>query len=221
MAEREADVAGVVDPDVVLLEMRLRRRGSTEHQGEPPRWALTSSLWRVGWFPFVLDNLPSEIQPANHKPPAGVDEAGVRRFLGRHAELDTGGPVGFVMWSQRQFREASSAAATAAAAAAVGEGEAASTVAATPAFNRNGLRVSLFSEPMPPFLYGRGPQGWQDASTEYGSQQHMVHVVDGTGAATAIRIDPQYDAEKEAERARGGAEGSVRWMALPRDFRVA
>ncbi|CAI5512667.1 unnamed protein product [Closterium sp. Naga37s-1] len=180
MGDRRADVAGVIDPDVVLL-------GDVMAAVARLTWILTSSLWRVSWFPFVLDNLPLEIQPANHKPPAGVDEAEVRKFLRQHAELDSGGPIGFVMWSQRQFREASSAASIAAqqtAAARVagaggirgggeggevgevgeggeggeGEGEAAGNVAA---FNRNGLRVSLFSEPMPPFLYGRGPQGWQ------------------------------------------------------------
>ncbi|CAI7836156.1 unnamed protein product [Closterium sp. NIES-54] len=423
MGDRRADVAGVIDPDVVLLgdvmaavarltwqeeqerrEMRKWERGwwrgvgeregeaereeeevgggrrhrgrllrktdslspsesSSYHSSSPspplplsPRWILTSSLWRVSWFPFVLDNLPPEIQPANHKPPAGVDEAELRKFLRQHAELDSGGPIGFVMWSQRQFREASSVASIAAqqtAAARVagaggtrgggeggeggevgeggeggeGEGEAAGNVAA---FNRNGLRVSLFSEPMPPFLYGRGPQGWQwvlrqlawasqrgDSTSggdkgrqggdkgrqggdkgkeqsrrkgeaeeggqgvegrwahrrewywmggvggksaavdrgrglgEYAMAEHdllhvvgrlgreegkvggvsregVLHVVDGTGAASAIRIDPQYDSVKEAERARGSAEQgrrmgggdgergrSGRWMGLP------
>ncbi|CAI5524887.1 unnamed protein product [Closterium sp. Naga37s-1] len=225
MREQWADVAAVIDPDVVLL-------GDVMAAVARLTWILTSSLWRVSWFPFVLDNLPPEIQPANHKPPAGVDEAGVRRFLRRHAELDSGGPVGFVMWSQRHFREATFSAETKAAAGDVG---------ASSASNRNGLQVSLFSEPMPPFLYGRGPQGWQwvlrqlavgmegrDGKVGGVSREGMVHVVDGTGAVSAVRIDPHYDSVKEAERVRGGAEQSRgmgggdgesgrsgRWVALP------
>ncbi|CAI5459043.1 unnamed protein product [Closterium sp. Yama58-4] len=70
---------------------------------------------------------------------------------------------------------------------------------------------------------------WEGHGEYAGIEPDLAHVVDGTGAASAIRIDPQYDSVKEAERARGSAEqgrgvggegegergGSGRWMALP------